>query len=419
MRNVALLVFGVTILLIACIPQKLTTGNSDSSTVYTKPVDYPINQNNMVHQEGQKIVDGKGNTLFLKGVIPLGWLQWEGTIFNAGFVSETKIREKIVGLVGQSELDKFESRIFENFINEKDIIAMRKLGFNAVRVPFNHTILEDDNKPYRYKESGWKIFDRLISDCEKHNLYVILDLQSAPGGQSVLFVADPGSKKLWQDVENQKRTIALWKAIASRYKDKEIVAGYDLLNEPNYPDSDKLITMYIDIIKTIREVDKKHMLFIEGNKLATDFSIFDSPLSHNMSYSFHTYHLLGPDNSRKHFEHIQKISKEQKVPIWNSEFGAHNLNWTKETVQLFNSSSSQNSGWIFWPWKRVPSNNIDRYRHLHEIESTPNWDKLRKYIGFLGKKPSRSEAIQGMNEFVEAMKIENCIVNKEIQGILK
>lgn len=36
--------------------------------------------NPMVHQEGVLIVDGTGTALQLKGTIPLGWTQWEGTV---------------------------------------------------------------------------------------------------------------------------------------------------------------------------------------------------------------------------------------------------------------------------------------------------------------------------------------------------
>jgi hypothetical protein len=94
------------------------------------------------------------------------------------------------------------------------------------------------------------------------------------------------------------------------------------------------------------------------------------------------------------------------------------LDWTKQTVKLFNDPKNHNSGWIFWPWKRVPSNNVERYRHLYEIKMSPHWDKVRKYIGFLGKRPTKKEASKGLDELIEAMKIENCLMDKEIISIL-
>ncbi len=72
--------------------------------------------------------------------------------------------------------------MYQNFITERDIEMISQMGLNVIRVPFNHTLLEDDAHPYQYKESGWKFLDQLLIWSEKHRVYVVLDLHSAPGG---------------------------------------------------------------------------------------------------------------------------------------------------------------------------------------------------------------------------------------------
>ena len=57
--------------------------------------------NPMIHREGTNIVDGSGQAIKLKGCIPLGWLQWEGTVWNCGLRAEKKMRERITDMVGE------------------------------------------------------------------------------------------------------------------------------------------------------------------------------------------------------------------------------------------------------------------------------------------------------------------------------
>lgn len=381
------------------------------------PVDAPAQDNNMVHQAGNKIVDGQGQPLFLKGVIVLGWLQWEGTIWNTGLQSEGEIKRKLIHAIGKDAFTDFQTRLYRAFITEKDMAAMKALGFNAIRVPFNHTLLEDDDNPYHYKQTGWELLDTLLAYCGKYGLYAILDLHAAPGGQAGLFTADPDPVKLWQSGDDQKRTIALWKAIAERYKDKEIIAGYDLINEPAFPNGDQLRDLYADIIAAIRQVDQKHMILVEGNAYATDFSAFRDPLSCNMVYSYHTYNVIFGDKSRKQLADLKKIAGAQGVPIWNGEFGANTIGWVRESVALFHDP--QNDGWIFWPWKRVQSNADRRYRHLYGIKTAASWKAVQRCLTAWFFKPGKEAVMAGLNDFLESVNIDHCELDQEMADALK
>lgn len=375
--------------------------------------------NPMVHQQGTSIVNGDGAVLNLIGTIPLGWIQWGGALWNCGLTSEKKIASKLTQLVGEARFNQFRDSVYANFVAEADIAQMAAMGFNCIRVPFNHSLLEDDADPYFYKQSGWDLLDRVIDQCEAHGIYVVLDLHSAPGGQSGLFISDPDDRKLWQEDENQNRTIELWRAIALRYKDREIVAGYDLLNEPDFPDINKLICLYQNIISSVREVDPYHMFFIEGNKYAVEFKSFDRPFSRNMAWSFHSYDLLGINAQIGNFQKAVEAGQKHQVPIWNGEFGADDISWTENTVAMFNNSTFPVSGWIFWPWKKVPIENEVNYRHLVYFNPGANWDKVSRFIEGSGTQPTAIEAEAGLVEFVEACRFSNCQVDQEMLNVLR
>lgn len=387
----------------------------------TEPVNDTIdNPNPMVHQQGMQIIDPEGNPIKLRGVFLEGWLQWNGTLWGAGFISETDISNRLTQLAGPEEFERFRINIYEQFITERDIEMIADLGFNVVRVPINHHILEDDTGNVTYDAIGWKYLDRLLDWCEKYDVYVVPVLHAAPGGQSPWFVADPESVKLWESEEYMSRTVAIWQAIATRYKDRTIVAGYDLLNEPDFPDGAVLIDLYIRIIEAIREVDPYHMIILEGNKLSTDFSIFSHPLSSNQVYSFHTYNLFTDDLAEDQMQQMAELAETHNVPLWNSEFGAHTAGWVTDTMAMFEDPDNHISGWVFWPWKRTARFGF-RYRHLMAIPTTEAWDRVRMSIA-LPIDPentiSQDMAVQGMNEFLTEINAEALVIDQEMADIL-
>jgi endoglucanase len=116
----------------------------------------------MVHTSGTQIVSPDGRPFKLRGFNLGGWLIWEGWIFGKGFISETTILNKLTGLVGSTNTKKFRNQIYNQFISQKDLQEIAKDGFNAVRIPINHRLIEDDNAPFVYLNSGWDILDRII-----------------------------------------------------------------------------------------------------------------------------------------------------------------------------------------------------------------------------------------------------------------
>jgi len=319
--------------------------------------------------------------------------------------------------VGQASADAFRDSVYHQYITRRDIEAISDECFNLVRLPFNHTILEDDSNPYVYKQSGWNLLDSVLSWCEDNDLYVLFDMHSAPGGQSTYFVTDPDSPNMWADVTYQARTVQLWKAIAGRYKNRGIVAGYDLLNEPVAPADSTLVQFYDLLIDSIRSVDSNHMLFIEGKDASTDFSIFSSLPDPNMVFAFHFYSWFIWNIPNALDEYVQ-LSQDMNVPVLCGEWGENNYTPLTTTLDYFKDPSKLISGETFWTWKKM--RNGSNYPYYAGIDSSALWDKSIKWIsnGF-NAQPTAAEMQQGMNEFIHNMKFENCFFNDSMSSLLR
>ena len=226
-----------------------------------------------------------------------------------------------------------------------------------------------------------------------------------------------------QQSRDYDELLDLWQAIAARYRARSIVAGYDLINEPEPPKGQDLVDLYRRIIKAIRAVDPHHLVFLGGTALSTDFSFYQGPIDDNQAYTFHTYDFFSHDVDASHVAGLAKLAEEHDVPLWNGEFGAHTDRWTSAQIALFEDPDNHVNGWIYWPWKRVSENDWRRKRfgHLMEIDSTEAWDTVRKHLGsiFGLKKIPKELARQALADFLEASKAENLIADEKMVAALQ
>jgi endoglucanase len=175
--------------------------------------------------------------------------------------------------------------------SEIDFERVKKIGFNTIRFYFDSHTLEDEDKPYHYKKEGWEWLDKNIAWARKYNVYLLLDMHVPPGG----FQSFGKGDALWNELENQNRLAVLWKAIAKRYKNENIILGYGLLNEPTPTNSLSQWQQLAERLKdSIRTVDKNHTLFMEAalyikNGVQPPNPKFAKINDNNVVYEFHVY----------------------------------------------------------------------------------------------------------------------------------
>ena len=207
-----------------------------------------------LHTSGKSIIDGDGNEVLLKGIGLGGWLLMEGYMLQtSGFANaQWQIRGKITDLVGEPDTELFFEQYRNNFIRKIDIDSIKSWGFNSIRLPFHYNLFSN---PPIFTDKGFQIIDSLLSWCEDNQIYLILDMHAAPGGQSDENISDynPAYPSLWQSEHNKNLTVQIWRKIAERYSNKQWIGGYDLLNEPKWdlpPNNQPLKNLYIRLILT-------------------------------------------------------------------------------------------------------------------------------------------------------------------------
>lgn len=197
-----------------------------------------------LHANGTQIVNGKGQNVLLRGVGLGGWMLQEGYMLQVnGQGMQHTIKARIADLIGEDSTRAFYDAWLANHTRRIDIDSMKAWGFNTVRLPMHFQLytLPIDKEPEPGKqtwlEKGFQITDSLLAWCKANQMYLILDLHAAPGGQgNDLNIADrdPSKPSLWENEANRHKTIALWQKLAGRYANEPFIGGYDILNEPNW-----------------------------------------------------------------------------------------------------------------------------------------------------------------------------------------
>ncbi len=364
----------------------------------------PTNALSYLRASGKNIVNDKGN--FIIKAANLGnFMVQEGYMNNLGGAYQHVIRQKIADVVGIAARDQFYTDYYKNFITKADIDSLAKWGFNTVRLPMHYSLFTPLGQPDTYFESGFVMVDNIVNWCKANNMYVILDLHAAPGGQSSGDISDyvAGQPSLWESEANRAQTVKLWRKFAERYANEPVVGGYDLINETNWTLANNnalLMQIMKDITATIRQVDNNHIVFIEGNSYANDYNGLTPKWDNNMVYSFHKY---WNDNVQGSLNFIFAIRDGQNVPIWLGEFGENSNSWIADAVTLM---SANNIGWAIWPYKKMSS-----VSSMGSYKEPANWSALASYIGG-GAKPSASVGQAILNEWLQNIKVQNGTTNK-------
>lgn len=353
---------------------------------------------------GKKIIDESGQEFILRGIGLGGWLLQEGYMFKtSGFAnSEHEFRNKINLLVGDEKTTQIYKIYHDSYIREIDVKQIADWGFNSIRLPMHWNKLTNLNNDGTYFEEGFARIDSLLKWCEKYKLYLILDLHAAPGGQNAEGISDydPSIPLLWNSEQNKQVTISLWKKLAEKYAKKKWIGGYDLLNEPNWDlgaNNAALLQLYKDITAAIRTVDNNHIIFIEGNNYANNFTGLTPPWDNNMVYSFHKY---WNDTDQSSISWVLSIRDNFNVPLWLGETGENSNQWLKETIELMEANKI---GWATWPLKK-----IEDIAGPMSVPITPQYQVLLDYWNGQGTKPSQIYAYTALITQFETFKYENC-----------
>jgi endoglucanase len=365
------------------------------------------------HTQKTEIVDGSGRPLLLRGTSLGNWMVTEGYmwLFEGGPQSEREIEALVTELLGPDKAEAFWRQYRENYVTRADIHLLHEAGFNSIRIPMHYKFFETDDA------EGFKLLDRVIEWCRQENLYVILDMHAAPGGQTGANIDDSyGYPWLYDSPREQEHLTAIWQRLAKRYANNRTVLGYDLLNEPipHYPFlrplNPKLEPVYKKLTTAIRLVDKHHILFLGGAQWDTNFSVFGPPFDNNTAYTFHKYWMPVED---KAIQPYVEFRDKYQVPIWLGESGENTDEWITQFRTLLEKN---NISWTFWPYKKM-----EKTSAIVTISPPEGWDKIVSFAKLprdmgkvearLKERPDQEIIDKAFQGFLENMKLEHCHTN--------
>jgi endoglucanase len=374
-------------------------------------------QNKFVQCKGKIFVEPNGKEILLKGINLGNWLNPEGYMLHFKDVNSFRLIDNVIKeLIGSDAARSFWKSFRDNYITAEDIHFIKSAGINHIRIPFNYKLFLVEDHPDVYLKEGFQRLDDVIQWCRLENLYVVLDLHAAPGGQTGDNIDDSwGYPHLFENTDAQEATIDLWKKIAKRYKNEKIVIGYDLLNEPiphfyeNKEELNKqLEPLYKKITSAIRSIDKNHIVFLGGAQWNTNFKMFSKPFDKNLVYTFHRY-WMPPE--QKEIQDIIDLREKFNVPIWLGESGENKDEWIDSFRVMLEKN---NIGWCFWPYKKMNSNSC-----FTSVTQTKEWEEIIKYAETPRKnfeeirkeKPSSELIKKALNDLIENIKFKNCKIN--------
>jgi endoglucanase len=218
--------------------------------------------------QGADLVDDAGEVVTLRAVNLGNWLLLEMWMLgNQPLPDQQTFFDVLEARFGEAEAARLVRIYRENWITQRDMDLVAASGFNAVRVPFSHLVLE--REPFVFDEEGFELLRSAIDMADAAGLYVILDMHQVPGGQSLDQPSgDVSANALWTDPEAQERLAWLWQNIARRVKNDRNVVAYDLINEPYSSFADdvrpELIGIVDRTIRAIREVDPDRLIYVPG-----------------------------------------------------------------------------------------------------------------------------------------------------------
>ncbi|MFC5701881.1 glycoside hydrolase family 5 protein [Cohnella faecalis] len=303
--------------------------------------------------KGNQIATSDGKEVKLRGANIGAWMNLENFL-NGYPGSESALRNEFALRLGESGAAHFFERLLSGMFSEEDVVFLKACGMNVLRIPVNYRHFESDLQPFVYREEGFKLLDQALEWCEKHEMYAILDMHTAPGFQSPDWHSDNSSQRayFWEHIQFQDRFITLWEHFAARYRGRAVIAGFDLLNEPvsnasygRFPaqyrsDWDKINGVYRRAVEAIRAIDAERILILEGDYLGFYFEGFEAPFAEHLVYSSHLYpppavkegHYPGvidgeewdKEKLRQAFFESEgaQFARKHNVPLLVGEFGA-------------------------------------------------------------------------------------------------
>ena len=243
---------------------------------------------------------------------------------------------------------------------------MKQTGCNVMRLAFcvpGHRVAQTEYDPEK--------MDYVLNLLEQNGLYAVLDCHHYWATEEV---------QGWDDVlpKYKQDWINCWVNIANRYKNRSVIAMYELCNEPYGSGGEELRNAYYECIDAIRATGDNHIIccsipertFIYEADGEPTILTWSSPsqIRPNMCLNLHNWHSYNPDDwfkddETKTYNVAELVASEwlatatyyrEKLgcPIVLGEFGTYNYDLTHPNVRemQLKIQMAEQLGIPWWTW---------------------------------------------------------------------
>jgi aryl-phospho-beta-D-glucosidase BglC (GH1 family) len=167
------------------------------------------------------------------------------------------------------------------YITIADLRAMRAMGIQYIRFPFDPALLEQNSAGSANNEQLWRHLDDALDMVQSAGLDV----------DFVVFPTDDYKQRLLTQ-DGLRQFILLWQLLSKHFARRDPDCFFfELINEPKVQDRYRWIGIEGQVVKAIRQIDQQHTILASGANWdgLEDLLDTDSLPDPNIIYTFHYY----------------------------------------------------------------------------------------------------------------------------------
>lgn len=225
---------------------------------------------------------------------------------------------------------------------EQQVDQAQALGVNLLRWQIIQGVKEP--KPQAYGDYinfvYWSLdkYDKCRERIKAAGMKVVIVMMHPFGGYSGhrmnLFMS---MRKLSENLAGFKKC---WEYIANRYKDDEVIEGFELLNEPQVVTTRGYLANMQPVVTALRKITNKTLIINCPGTTPEGFKLMKPLLGENLYYGFHYYapnsithqraevgltYFPDPARIENDLRYVLKFRQTYALPVVNTEFGCTSL----------------------------------------------------------------------------------------------
>lgn len=253
-------------------------------------------------------------------------------------------------------------------IRERDLHAIRALGFDTIRVPIKWSAHAGTHSPYTIDEAFFARVDTVAAQALAAGLQVIIDVHHYDELNETPAAHLP-------------RLYAMWEQISAHYEGWPSGLMFEFLNEPHTNMSFARVNqLNRDLLSMVRETHPDRWVILGGGQWGTLEGMLrtDPPYDPHAMVTFHYYEPFefthqgapwayepiplgqtwGAPQDRQtvseHFAHAIRFSQTVGMPVLLGEFGVYeevpDADRARWTHHIRRTAEVSGFGWCYWDW---------------------------------------------------------------------